>query len=137
MNNMNLNGAQSAQTNQALAGQAERCVSRNYPLDILNVGEDDYIVMSKGHHDPHEFMQAVRNEGYEWPLGFPEHKWMRAVPAPKNSGFIFFYVEAVQGSKGAFPATYAYEAYGDERYEALPANDGNKRHEPQRGEGRA
>jgi hypothetical protein len=95
--------------------------NREHPLEIKNVGEDNYILMSKGHHCPHEFMRAVRSDGYEWPLGMPEHKWIRAIPAPKNSGYSCLYVEAIPESRGAFPATYAYEAYGDERYETLIA----------------
>ena len=30
-----------------------------YPLDIESVGEDTYIVMSRGHHDVREFMVEV------------------------------------------------------------------------------
>lgn len=88
-----------------------------YPLRIENVGEDTYIVMSRGHHDPHEFMRAVR-EQYGWPLGFPTHEWMRTIPAPKNSGFRCLYVAAQPGARGAFPATYAREAYNEDAYEA-------------------
>ena len=32
---------------------------RRYPLSVENVGEDTYILMSKGHHDVHEFMRAT------------------------------------------------------------------------------
>jgi hypothetical protein len=98
-----------------------------YPLDIQNVGEDTYILMSKGHHDQHEFMRAARADGYNWPLGMPTHEWMRAVPAPKDSGFRCMYVEAKPGARGAWPCTYAREAYGDDRYEAIagkPAQGG-------------
>lgn len=32
-----------------------------YPLDIESVGEDTYIVMSRGHHDLEQFMaEAVK-----------------------------------------------------------------------------
>ena len=95
--------------------------NKEYPLELNNVGEDVYILMSKGHHDPHEFMKAVCEAGDDWPLGMPTHEWMRAIPAPKDSGFLYLYVEATPGSRGAFPATYAREAYGDERYEAVAA----------------
>lgn len=91
---------------------------KGYALDVENVGEDTYILMSKGHHDVHEFMLAVRAD-YSWPLGMPTHEWMRAIPAPASSGYRCLYVEAKPQSRGAFPATYAREAYGEDRYEAL------------------
>lgn len=89
-----------------------------YPLEIVNAGEDTYIVMSKGHHCPHEFMRAVRADGYTWPLGMPEHKWVRAVPT-KDPYRRCIYVYTEPHARGAFPATYAHEAYFDDRYEAL------------------
>ena len=89
-----------------------------YQLIVENVGEDTYILMSKGHHDPHEFMRAVRAD-YSWPLGMPTHEWMRAIPAPKGSGYRCLYVEAEPRARGAFPATYAREAYGEDSYERL------------------
>ena len=98
----------------------ERPVKR-YPLEIVNAGEDTYIVMSKGHHDPHEFMRAVRAEGYDWPLGMPEHKWARTVPtkdACRTSNYVFTEPHA----RGAFPVTYAWEDYNERSYEALTIN---------------
>ena len=92
---------------------------REYSLDIQNVGEDTYTVLSKGHHDPAEFMLAVRADGYDWPLGMPEHIWLRCVPPP--DGYVFWYVEAKAGTRGAFPATQAYEAHGADTYEAIMA----------------
>ncbi len=94
---------------------------RRYPLNVENVGEDTYILMSKGHHDVHEFMRAVRAD-YSWPLGMPTHEWMRAIPAPKDSGYRCLYVEAKPHARGAFPATYAREAYGEDSYEAQAPN---------------
>lgn len=90
---------------------------RRYPLSVKNVGEDSYILMSKGHHDLHEFMRAVRAD-YQWSLGMPTHEWMRAIPARADSGYRCLYIEAEPHSRGAFPATYVSEAYGDDRYEA-------------------
>lgn len=84
-----------------------------YPLSIQSVGGDTYIVMSKGHHDPHEFMRAVRADGYTWPLGMPQHVWMRAVPMRRHG---IMYREAKPGARGAFPCTYAWEAHGDRAY---------------------
>jgi hypothetical protein len=96
-------------------GSGGGIVSKSYPLEIENVGEDDYIVMSRGHHNPHVFMKAVRAEGYDWPLGMPSHRWVKQ--APTREGFAYHFVN--EGTRGAFPATYAHEAYGDNRYEAI------------------
>ena len=109
------------QNSQAVGARLDAPV-RHYPLNVENVGEDTYILMSRGHHDVHEFMRAVRADGYTWPLGMPTHEWMRAIPAPANSGYRCLYVEAKPGSRGAFPATYVREAWGEDRYEALAHN---------------
>ena len=47
-------------------------MAKAYPLEIENVGGDVYVLLSRGHHDIHEFMSKVREEGYDWPLGFPK-----------------------------------------------------------------
>lgn len=86
-----------------------------YPLEIQNVGEDEYILMSKGHHDPHHFMRAVRDAGYDWPLGMPRHVWMRAVPT-RIPGYRCMYHEVLPHARGAFPATVAWECYGEGMY---------------------
>ena len=108
------------QTLAAVGAPVEPTV-RRYPLDVENVGEDTYILMSKGHHDVHEFMRAVRAD-YSWPLGMPTHEWMRAIPAPANSGYRCLYVEAKPGARGAFQATYVREAWGEDSYEAQAPN---------------
>lgn len=92
-------------------------MKREYPIDINNVGEDTYIVMSKGHHDPHKFMQKVREDGYDWPLGMPIHCWIKATPC-RCGEHTCHYAIVGESVRGAFPATYAYEAYGEECYEA-------------------
>lgn len=104
----------------AVAGRLDQPV-RRYPLSVENVGEDTYILMSKGHHDVHEFMRAVRAD-YSWPLGMPTHEWMRAIPAPAGSGYRCLYVEAKPHARGAFPATYVSEAWGEDSYEAQAPN---------------
>ena len=88
-----------------------------YPLDPFSVGEDTYIVISKGHHDIHEFMRVVRREGYKWPLGVPEHVWMKTMPAPKNSGYASWCQPVKKGTRGAWPCTYVTEAYHEDSYE--------------------
>jgi len=89
----------------------------DYPIEIENAGDDTYIVMSRGHHDPHEFMRKVREDGYDWPLGMPTHHWVKMTPVP--DGYRYHFV--IKGTRGAFPATYAHEAFGDMRYEAICA----------------
>ncbi|HDN9803985.1 TPA: hypothetical protein P2N04_001039 [Aeromonas salmonicida] len=88
-----------------------------YPLDIQNVGGDEYIVMSRGHHDIHDFMKAVRADGYEWPLGVPEHRWAK-VTADSTGQRNYWYHFVSEGTRGAVPVTYAWESYGEDAYEA-------------------
>ena len=92
-------------------------MSKVYPLDISNVGEDTYILISKGHHDVHEFMRKVREDGYDWPLGMPEHIHMKTIPAPKGSGYLRWSLPVPEGTRGSWPCTYVTEAYNEERYE--------------------
>ena len=96
-------------------------MSKTYPLDLLNIGEDTYILISKGHHEVHEFMRKVREEGYDWPLGMPEHIWMKTMPAPKGSGYSCWYEPVPEGTRGAWPCTYVREAYNEHRYEVIAA----------------
>lgn len=95
-------------------------MAKAYPLDIENVGEDTYILRSKGHHDFHEFMRAVRAEGYTWPLGMPAHYWCKTVPTHKD-GYRCEYAIVPEGTRGAYPVTYVTEGYGEDSYEALSA----------------
>jgi hypothetical protein len=89
-------------------------MAKKYPLRIKNVGDDTYMLMSKGHHDIHEFMRSIREEGYDWPLGTPIHVWFKAVP--NNLGGGSRYHECEQETLGAFPATFVSEAYGEDQY---------------------
>lgn len=88
---------------------------KTYLLDIQNVGEDMYCLMSKGHHDIHKFMRAVRVEYPSWPLGTPWHTWHRVVP-DSSGEYSFLYLEAEPGARGAFPTTWVNEAYGADVY---------------------
>lgn len=74
-----------------------------YPLDIRNVGGDEYIVMSRGHHDIHDFMKAVRSDGYEWPLGVPEHRWAKVTP-DSTGEFACRYHFVKEGTRGGIPS---------------------------------
>lgn len=87
-----------------------------YPLEPVSIGEDSYIMISRGHHDIHQFMAAVR-QSCDWPLGVPEHLWMKTMPTRKD-GYTCWYERVPAGTRGAWPCTYVREAYNDERYEA-------------------
>lgn len=89
----------------------------NYPLQVESIGSDTYIVISRGHHDIHAFMAAVR-EDYAWPLGVPRHIWMKTRPAPSGSGYGCFFDVVPEGTRGAWPATHAQEAWNVDRYES-------------------
>lgn len=92
-------------------------VAKQYELEIENWGNDVYIVASKGHHDPDKFMEKVRGEGFDWPLGNPQHLYFKAIP--RNDGCQgCLFVEATKETRGSFPVTYASEAYGDDQYKA-------------------
>lgn len=93
-------------------------MTKHYPLEIENVGEDTYILLSKGHHDIHDFMKRVRGDGYDWPLGVPTHCYMKTVPT-KDEGFTCRYEPVLKGVRGAWPCTQAIEDYGDSSYEAV------------------
>ena len=88
-----------------------------YPLEIENIGDDVYVLISRGHHDIHQFMRKVR-EDYNWPLGVPAHIHMKTRPAPKGSGYRCFYDVVPAGTRGAWPATHVSEAWHQDAYEA-------------------
>lgn len=92
-------------------------MAKPYPLEVENVGEDTYILISRGHHDIHEFMLAVREAGYDWPLGVPTHIWMKTVPT-RRDGYRCWYEPVPAGTRGAWPCTHVQEAYHEDRYEA-------------------
>ena len=96
-------------------------MAREYPLEIENVGDDVYMLMSAGHHDPHVFMRRARSEGYDWPLGMPTHQWVKRTPAKDGDHSCWYHI-VPEGTRGAFPATYAHEAHGGERYEVVAAS---------------
>lgn len=92
-------------------------MSKQYALEPFSIGEDTYCVISRGHHDIHDFMRKVR-EDYLWPLGVPEHIWMKTCPPPRNSDYSCWYEPVPQGTRGAWPCTYVSEAYDKDMYEA-------------------
>lgn len=98
---------------------------KTYPLEVESIGEDVYIVISKGHHDIHDFMRKVRAEGYNWPLGVPKHIYMKTRPARPGSGYNCFYDVVSKETRGAWPATHTQEAWNEDAYEAkFPVESG-------------
>lgn len=95
---------------QAVAAKACR-----YPLKPESVGEDTYVIISRGHHDIHAFMTEVRKV-WDWPLGVPEHVWMKTMP-PRD-GYVSWHEPVPPGTRGAWPCTYVQEAYNEDSYEA-------------------
>jgi hypothetical protein len=94
---------------------------RAYPLELQNIGEDVYVLMSKGHHEPHEFMRAVRAAGYNWPLGMPNHTYARTVP-DRTGEYICRYAFTVEPGRGTYPVTLVSEAWGPDSYESMAAS---------------
>ncbi len=84
---------------------------------IENIGDDVYQLISRGHHDPHAFMREVRKEGYDWPLGNPEHAWFKVVPS-RDPSYSCYYASVKPGTRGAIPVTVSMEAYGADQYKA-------------------
>lgn len=81
---------------------------RKYPLEVESVGDDTYIVMSKGHHEFTEFMTEAVTQFHGWFLGGPKHVWCKTTPC--KGGSLYNFVEP--GTRGAWPATYCWE-YAD------------------------
>jgi hypothetical protein len=87
---------------------------KNYPLKLENWGEEVYILASRGHHDFTAFIQAIKDEYSTWPMGAPEHTYMKAAPcSPQCGEHRCHYVDAKKGMRGAFPVTYSSEDYGN------------------------
>lgn len=87
-----------------------------HPLDVQSVGSDQYIVMSRGHHDLEAFMAEAVKHFHGWFLGGPKHVWCKTTPTNEGSAYNF----VKEGTRGAWPATYCFE-YADDykRYNGL------------------
>lgn len=81
---------------------------RAYPLEIKSVGDDTYIVMSRGDHDLDQFMDEVIKDYRDWNLGGAKQVWIKTTPM--NGGWRYSLVD--QSVRGAWPATYCWE-YGE------------------------
>ncbi|WP_258191582.1 hypothetical protein [Pseudomonas aeruginosa] len=75
-----------------------------HPLSPISVGDETYIVMSRGHHDLTEFMRAATNAYPDWQLGGPAHMWCKTTPC--KDGWRYNLVK--EGTRGAWPATYCW-----------------------------
>lgn len=84
---------------------------RQYPLEVMSVGEDTYIVMSRGHHDLQEFMREAVKRYPAWKLGGPVQVWCKTTPILGHLGVRYNFVPP--GTRGAWPATYCHE-HGDD-----------------------
>lgn len=83
---------------------------KDYPLDVVSVGEDTYIVMSRGHHNLDMFMAEAIKYRAGWNLGGPQHVWCKTTPSHGTYDSLYHIVP--QGTRGAWPATYCWE-YGE------------------------
>jgi hypothetical protein len=83
-----------------------------YKIEIMSIGEDEYVLISKGHHEPQAFKQAVWIAGYKYPLREPEHLWCRCIPF---DGGTSYWIQPKQ-KPGMFPVTYCREAYGTDNW---------------------
>ena len=81
---------------------------KDYPLEVESVGEDTYLVMSRGHHDTNAFMAEVIKGFSDWNLGGAKQVWIKTTPT--KNGWNYNIVD--QSTRGAWPATYCWE-YGD------------------------
>ena len=83
-------------------------MAREYALELNNWGEDDCIIGCKGHHPIDDYDQAIIDDEMvrDLPLGKPVHQWLKAVPHGERGTI---YANATKDTKGAFPATLAYE----------------------------
>ena len=81
-------------------------MAKQYPLDVMILRDDEgRSLLSKGHHPVSAFLAAcekvVTDDPAAW--GLVRHQWMRCIPNPEGG---VEYVEAKEGSRGAFPVSW-------------------------------
>lgn len=78
-------------------------MSKQYPLELENIGQDVYTLMSRGHHDLEVFKIAVKDNYPSWvkSLGKPIHTYFKRV--------FNQYIQCSSDTKGCFPATLISE----------------------------
>lgn len=102
---------EASQSSHADAGPVERPV-RRYPLELVCLhSEDCSTLMSKGHHEPDEFLSAcLEYVKREWDcqslkdFGRVRHGWHRTVP-DQSGEYTWLMVPAKPHTPGAFPTT--------------------------------
>jgi hypothetical protein len=91
---------------------------KTYPLEIeICHSDDERMYRSKGHHPTEDFVKALKDFGISGKWSVPVQLYVKTTPAPKNSGYNCFYAAVDKGVRGAYPATYIYEYYGEEYLE--------------------
>lgn len=80
--------------------------------DLKSIGEDTYLVYSRGHHNIEDFTKYVKEEYSHWNNWFDVayHHYYRKVGNQYGSQYIpcFYWV------RGAFPVTVAQEGWEDQ-----------------------
>lgn len=94
--------------------------TEKYPLEIESVGDDTYIVMSRGHHDLDTFIGKAVEQYPGWFLGGPKHVWIKSTPSRGGTAYNL----VSEGTRGAWPATYCWEYAEDyKRYNGLEGKE--------------
>lgn len=80
--------------------------------ELHNIGEDDYLIFSKGHHNIEDFTKYVKEEYSEWGNFFEVayHHYYRKVGNQHGS----WYEPCFPWTKGAFKVTIAQEGWVDQ-----------------------
>lgn len=86
--------------------------NKQYPLELENWGDDQYLVVSRGHHDLEVFKQKVNEEFDSWGDFFEVayHSYFKAIPS-KSPYSTCYYTPCSKNTRGAFPATVAQEGW--------------------------
>lgn len=82
--------------------------------ELINIGHDDYLVFSRGHHNIDEFTKYVKQEYSEWGNFFDiaYHHYYRKI----GNQYGTWYEPCLPFTRGAFPVTVAQEGWKDQRF---------------------
>jgi hypothetical protein len=80
--------------------------------DLKSIGEDTYLVYSRGHHDIEDFTKYVKEEYSEWGDFFSAayHHYYRKI----GNQYGTWYDPCFSWERGAFPVTVAQEGWEDQ-----------------------
>ena len=79
---------------------------KKYTINFMFI-EDSSDFVSKGHHDPAQFCEAIKKEhGIKIDPGLVFYETWRAIP-DSTGAYDFKYHWATPGSRGSFPVTVA------------------------------